>query len=52
MSLGFFNLDADVQKIVDAHKNDFNYDTADSYLKKKGGYKAYNEKADFVNFKL
>lgn len=41
MSLGFFNLDADVQKIVDAHKNDFNYDTADSYLKKVGGYKAY-----------
>lgn len=41
MSVGFFNLDTDVQKIVDAHKNDFNYDTANSYLKSKGGYKAY-----------
>ena len=41
MSIGFFNLDSDVQKIVDAHCKDFNYDTADSYFKKAGGYKAY-----------
>ena len=41
MSIGFYNLDPDVQKIVETHKNDFNYDTADSYLKKVGGYTAY-----------
>ena len=29
------------KKIVDAHRNDFDYYTVESYLKKKGGYKAY-----------
>lgn len=37
----FFLQDADVQKIIDAHKNDFNADTVSAYLAKKGGYKAY-----------
>lgn len=37
----FFLQDADVQKIIDAHKNDFNADTVNAYLAKKGGYKAY-----------
>ena len=41
MSLGFFNLDSEVQKIVDDHKNDFTYNNAASFLKQKGGYKAY-----------
>lgn len=37
----FFEQRAETQKIIDAHKNDFNYNTAESYLKKVGGYKAY-----------
>lgn len=29
------------QRIVDAHRNDFTYDTFDSFMKKAGGYNAY-----------
>ena len=32
---------AETQKIIDAHKNDFNADTVQSYLDNHGGYKAY-----------
>lgn len=32
---------AETQKIIEAHKNDFNYNTVKSYLASKGGYKAY-----------
>lgn len=31
----------ETQKIVDAHKNDFTYDTFDAYMKKVGGYEKY-----------
>ena len=31
----------ETQAIIDAHRNDFTYHTAKSYLEKKGGYKAY-----------
>lgn len=37
----FMLQDEATQKIVDAHKNDFNVNTVKSFLAKKGGYKAY-----------
>lgn len=37
----FFVQRPETQKIVDAHRYDFTYDTVDEYLKKAGGYKAY-----------
>ena len=37
----FFLQDEAVQKIIDAHKNDFTADTVSSFLAQKGGYKAY-----------
>lgn len=37
----FMKHTAATQKIIDAHANDFNYDTATAYLKKVGGVKAY-----------
>lgn len=42
MSLqGFTNHKAETQKIIEAHKKDFNYNTVKSFLQSKGGYKAY-----------
>lgn len=32
---------AETQKIIDAHRNDFTYNTFDAYMKKVGGYNAY-----------
>lgn len=37
----FMLQDPEVQKIIDAHKNDFTNSTVKSFLEKKGGYKAY-----------
>lgn len=37
----FFLQRAETQAIIDKHKNDFDYRNAESYLKSKGGYKAY-----------
>ena len=37
----FFLQRHETQEIIDKHKNDFTYDNASEYLKKKGGYKAY-----------
>lgn len=41
MGLGFKAHRAETQKIIDAHKKDFNADTVKSFLASKGGYKAY-----------
>lgn len=37
----FFLQREETQRIIDAHKNDFTYDTVTAYLKKVGGYKTY-----------
>jgi hypothetical protein len=37
----FFLQDNDIQKIINEHCNDFNYNTYGDYLEKCGGYKAY-----------
>ena len=37
----FMLQNAETQKIIDAHKNDFNANTVKDYLAKHGGYKAY-----------
>ena len=42
MSLqGFTGHKQETQKIIEAHKKDFNYNTVKSFLQSKGGYKAY-----------
>lgn len=42
MSLqGFTGHKEETQKIIEAHKKDFNYNTVKSFLQSKGGYKAY-----------
>lgn len=41
MGLGFKAHKAETQKIIDAHKKDFNANTVKSFLASKGGYKAY-----------
>lgn len=41
MGLGFMSHKDETQKIIDAHKKDFNADTVKMFLASKGGYKAY-----------
>ena len=55
-SPNWFQATSQTQKIINAHKNDFNYKTVESFLKKKGGYKAYVRSlggvfAKYVDFK-
>lgn len=56
MGLGFKAHKAETQKIIEAHKKDFNYNTAKDYLAKKGGYRAYVKSlggvfAKYIDFK-